>query len=70
MNRLTVSLTLRIIIAILVAGILVQLGIGAWTSWQSTRTAARIETVSRATAQMFQALPNLRVCPKSLFTIA
>ena len=61
MNRLTVSLTLRIIIAILVAGILVQLGIGAWTSWQSTRTAARIETVSRATAQMFQALPNLRI---------
>jgi methyl-accepting chemotaxis protein len=61
MNRLTVSLTLRITIAVLVAGILVQLGIGAWTSWQSTRTAARIETVSRATAQMFQALPNLRI---------
>ena len=61
MNRLTVSLTLRITIAVLVAGILVQLGIGAWASWQSTRTAARIETVSRATAQMFQALPNLRI---------
>ncbi|MCM5557727.1 methyl-accepting chemotaxis protein [Pleomorphomonas sp. JP5] len=61
MNRLTVSLTLRIIIAGLVAGILIQLGIGAWTSWQSARTAARIETVSRATTQMFQALPNLRI---------
>ncbi|MCM5555072.1 methyl-accepting chemotaxis protein [Pleomorphomonas sp. NRK KF1] len=61
MNRLTVSLTLRITIAVLVAGILVQLGIGAWTSWQSARTAARIETVSRATTQMFQALPNLRI---------
>jgi methyl-accepting chemotaxis protein len=61
MNRLTVSLTLRVTIAVLVAGILVQLAVGAWTSWQSAGTAARIETVARATSQMFQALPNLRI---------
>ena len=61
MNRLTVSLTLRITIAVLVAGILFQLGFGAWTSWQNARTAARIETVAQASLQMFQALPNLRI---------
>ncbi|PKR88269.1 hypothetical protein CXZ10_15855 [Pleomorphomonas diazotrophica] len=61
MNRLSVSLTLRITIAVLVAGILVQLGVGAWSSWENARTAARIETVARATLQMFEALPNLRI---------
>ncbi len=61
MKRLTVSLTLRVTIAVLVAGILVQLAVGAWSSWQSAQTAARIETVAQATTQMFQALPNLRI---------
>ena len=61
MNRLSVSLTLRVTIAVLVAGILAQLAVGAWSSWQNAQTAARIETVARATLQMFEALPNLRI---------
>ncbi|MBS1183132.1 MAG: hypothetical protein H6Q99_3012 [Proteobacteria bacterium] len=61
MNRLTVSLILRVTIAVLVAGILVQLAVGAWTSWQKAQTAGRIETVSLATLRMFEALPNLRI---------
>ena len=61
MNRLTVSLILRVTIAVLVVGILVQLAVGALSSWQNAQTAARIETVARATLQMFEALPNLRI---------
>lgn len=52
MNRLTVSFILRVTIAVLVAGILFQLGIGAWVSWQKAETAARIETVSGASLQI------------------
>ncbi len=61
MNRLTVSLTLKVTIAVLVTGILVQLAAGAWTSWQNAGTAARIQTVAQISTQMFQALPNLRI---------
>jgi methyl-accepting chemotaxis protein len=61
LDRLTISLFLKSVVGTLVTVILVMVAIGAWTSWQQTKVAARIETVARSTSEMFDALPNLRI---------
>lgn len=61
MTRLSVSALLKSVVGVLVAAVLVQLGAGAWSSWQNAETAAKTETVTAATKLMFKALPRLRI---------
>ncbi|PKR88360.1 methyl-accepting chemotaxis protein [Pleomorphomonas diazotrophica] len=61
MGRLSVNLILKSVVGLLLGVILLQLSLGAWTSWKHVADSERIESVARATAAMFDALPNLRV---------
>ncbi|SCM73775.1 Methyl-accepting chemotaxis protein [uncultured Pleomorphomonas sp.] len=61
MNRLSVSLILKLVIGVLVSASLVQLSLGAWSSWRHAIASVKIEAVAQATSSMFDALHNLRV---------
>ncbi|MCM5555277.1 methyl-accepting chemotaxis protein [Pleomorphomonas sp. NRK KF1] len=61
MSRLSVNLILKAVVGLLLGVILVQFSLGAWKSWKHVTDSERIESVARATAAMFDALPNLRV---------
>ncbi len=58
---LSVSATLKIIIGVLVAASIVQLSISTLSSWQHAVTSARIETATRVTGHVFDALHRLRI---------
>ncbi|WP_454916871.1 methyl-accepting chemotaxis protein [Xanthobacter sediminis] len=60
MPSLSIKLTLRIVIGALITAIIVQLAIGARSAWWQTVEATRIETITRITSHLFDALHNLR----------
>jgi methyl-accepting chemotaxis protein len=61
LNRLSVNLTLKLVVASLMTVIIGMLAFGAWDSWQRVATSSRISAVSETTSHMFTALHNLRV---------
>jgi len=67
LDRLSVSLLLKAIIATLAAGVVIVLTLGAMDSWHRLAVADRISGVARTTAYVFTALHNLRVDRASSF---
>src|SRR5262245_31426564 len=61
LDRLSVSILLRSVIAALAAALVVVLALGAWQSWARLAAADRIAAVADASAHMFTALHNLAV---------
>ena len=60
MNRLSVNVLLKSVIAALVATIMVLLAIGSWQSWNRLQTVNRISAAAGASSHIFKALHNLR----------
>jgi hypothetical protein len=60
LNRLSVNVILKSVIAVLVAVIVFGLATGAWDSWTQLAATNRISSVAEATTHMFTALHNLR----------
>jgi len=61
LDRLSVNVLLKSVIAILSAAVMVMLTLGAWDSWTRLASANRIAAAANASAYMFTALHNLRV---------
>ncbi len=61
MNRLSVGILLKSVIAMLAAAIVVVLALGAWASWSRLATINQIAAVADASSHLFTALHNLRV---------
>jgi methyl-accepting chemotaxis protein len=61
LNRLSISVLLKSVIAVMGAVIVVMLALSARESWERLRTADRIAGVANVSAYMFQALNGLRV---------
>src|SRR5712691_12310628 len=60
LNRMSVNVILKCVIATLAAVVVVLLAQSAWTSWTRLKTADRLATVAEASAHIFTALHNLR----------
>ena len=67
LNRLSVNVILKSVIAVLVTVIVFGLAAGAWDSWTRLAATNRISSVAEATTHMFTALHNLRVDRASTF---
>ncbi len=61
LNRLSVSVLLKSVIAVLGATVIIMLALGARDSWTRLNTANRISGVANVSAYMFTALNGLRV---------
>jgi hypothetical protein len=61
LNRLSVNVILKSVIATLAAAVVVMLAISAWSSWERLAAVKRIAAVAEASGHMFTALHNLRV---------
>jgi methyl-accepting chemotaxis protein len=60
LNRLTVSVLLKAVIAITSVCVVIALSLTAHDSWQRLRTASRISQTADASADLFKAMHNLR----------
>src|SRR6478609_9251301 len=58
-HRLTVSILLKSVIALMAIGIVGALSFIAWTSWDRLRDAGRVSAVADASASAFKAMHNL-----------
>src|SRR5262252_547756 len=61
MDRLSVNVLLKSVIATLSAAVMVMLSLGAWSSWARLDAVSRIGAVSDASGYIFTVLHNLRV---------
>ena len=61
LSRISVNVLLKSVISALALGVVVLLGIGAWSSWNRVAAATRIHAVAEASGYLFTALHNLRV---------
>ena len=61
LNRLSISVLLKSVIAVLGATVIIMLALGARDSWTRLNTANRISGVANVSAYMFTALNGLRV---------
>src|SRR5215469_6805812 len=61
MDRLSVNVLLKSVIATLSAAVMVMLSLGAWNSWTRLDAVGRIGAVSDASGYIFTVLHNLRV---------
>jgi methyl-accepting chemotaxis protein len=61
LNRFSVNLLLKSVIAVLAASVVIVLAIGAWDSWARLTVATRIAAVTNASGELFKALHNLRL---------
>ena len=61
LDRVSVSVFLKSVIAALGAAVILMLALGAWDSWVRLTAASRIVAATDASAHMFTALHNLRV---------
>jgi methyl-accepting chemotaxis protein len=66
-DRISVSLLLKSVVALLAGALVISLSLGAWSSWSRWRAASRMEQVAEASAYLFTALHNLRVDRSSSF---
>src|SRR5262245_16296933 len=67
LDRLSVNLVLKSVIAILATAVVVMLALGAWSSWIRLAAVNRIAAAANASGYMFTALHNLRVDRASSF---
>ena len=61
LNRLSVNVMLKSVVALMAAAIVVFLALGALESWTRLRVASRITKVAEASGYLFTGLHNLRV---------
>jgi methyl-accepting chemotaxis protein len=61
LNRISVSVLLKSVVALLAGALVISLASGAWDSWGRLRAAGRMTQVADASAYLFTALHNLRV---------
>jgi methyl-accepting chemotaxis protein len=61
LDRLSVNVLLKSVIAVLSAAVMVMLSFGAWNSWTRLNAVNRIAAVSNASGYIFTVLHNLRV---------
>ena len=61
LSRISVNVLLKSVISALALGVVVLLGIGAWSSWNRVTAVTRIHAVAEASGYLFTALHNLRV---------
>ena len=61
LDRLTVSVTLKAIIATLCGALVLMLGVGSWQSWGRLQVTERISAVAATSTHLFTALHNLRL---------
>ena len=67
LNRLSVNLMLKSVVALMATAVVVFLALGALDSWSRLRVASRITKVAEASGYLFTALHNLRVDRSSSF---
>ena len=67
LNRLSVNILLKSVIATLAGAVVVMLSLGAWQSWNRLATLSRIGSVAEASAHLFTSLHNLRVDRSTTF---
>jgi methyl-accepting chemotaxis protein len=67
LNRVSVNVILKSVIATLAAAVVVMLAMGAWSSWVRLGAVNRIAAAADASGYMFTALHNLRVDRASSF---
>ncbi len=60
-DRLSVNLLLKSVIAALSTAVVIMLALSAWNSWTRLAAASRIAAVAEASGHLFTALHNLRV---------
>src|SRR5712691_1976088 len=60
LNRISVNVILKSVIATLVAAVVIVLAQGAWNSWTRLKSANRIASVADVSIHLFTALHNLR----------
>ena len=61
LNRITVNLLLKSVIATLALAVVIVLSIAAWNSWSRVAAVSRIAVVADASSDLFKALHNLRI---------
>src|SRR5690242_17724272 len=61
LNRLSVNVILKCVVATLAAAVVVLLALEAWGSWHRLSAAKRIVAAADASTYMFKAVPHLRV---------
>ena len=61
LNRVSVNVILKSVIAALSAAVVLALALGAWNSWKRLNTVNRIAAVADVSGYMFTALHNLRI---------
>ena len=66
-DRLSVNLLLKSVIAALSTAVVIMLALSAWNSWTRLAAASRIAAVAEASGHLFTALHNLRVDRASSF---
>ena len=67
LDRLSVNVLLKSVIATLAAAVIVTLSIGAWQSWSRLSNLSRISAVAETSGHLFTALHNLRVDRSTTF---
>jgi methyl-accepting chemotaxis protein len=67
LDRLSVNVLLKSVIAALAAAVVVMLSLGAWQSWSRLTTLSRISAVAETSAYLFTSLHNLRVDRSTTF---
>ena len=60
LNRLTVSALLKAVILATALIVIAGVSLSAWESWQRLQLANRISLIADASANLFQAMHNLR----------
>ena len=61
LNRISVNVLLKSVIATLAVAVMIALSLGAWNSWTRLTAVKRIATVADASGYLFTVLHNLRV---------
>jgi methyl-accepting chemotaxis protein len=67
LDRLSVNVLLKSVIATLAAAVVIMLSWGAWQSWSRLTTLSRISAVAETSAYLFTSLHNLRVDRSTTF---
>jgi methyl-accepting chemotaxis protein len=67
LDRLSVNVLLKSVIATLATAVVIMLSLGAWQSWSRETTLSRISAVAETSAHLFTSLHNLRVDRSTTF---
>ena len=69
LNRVSINVLLKTVIATLGAAVVIMLSMGAWDSWNRVNAASRAAAVTESSTYLFTALHNLRVDRASTYRL-